>query len=114
MEWQLAALSVVRAASALCAGILAVYAYRAYRTTHRGALRWLALAGLLLLLGFLGAGVLYQATGSLLQATVLEAPFTLAALLLMMVSLFGRDIAETRRHPFSGLPSEPEGEGVPH
>lgn len=107
MDWQLATLSAVRATSAACAGILMLYAYRAHRRTHSRALRWLAIASLSLFLGFLTAGALYQSTGDLLTATLVEAPFTLAALLMMMLSLFGRDIARGR--PQTTERGEPDG-----
>lgn len=96
MDASLAALSAVRTLSAVCAGALMVFAYRAYLRSGSSPLRWLATASLLLSLGFLGAGLLYQATQNLLYATMLEAPFTLAALLVIMLSLFGRNVSVVR------------------
>lgn len=97
MDWQLLALSIVRGGSAFCAGILAVYAYRAYRATGRRGLLRLSLASALFTVGYVAAGVLYQATGDLVLATVLEAPFTLGALALILLSILGREVAGQRR-----------------
>lgn len=91
MDTSLLVLSGIRAASALCATVLAITAYRAYRRTQSQALLWLSMASALLVAGFLGAGLLYQTTADLTQASVLEAPFTLAALLLIVASLFARE-----------------------
>lgn len=91
MDWQLTVLSGIRAASALCAGVLGLVAYRAYIRTRSSALLRLSVASGLLLTGLLGAGVLYQSTGELAWASVFEAPFTLAALLTILVSLYGRE-----------------------
>lgn len=91
MDPQLVALSLIRTASAVCASMLAVFAFRAYRLARANSLLWLGTASALLVTGFLGAGVLYQTTGSLAQASVFEAPFTLAALLTMIASLYAKD-----------------------
>lgn len=97
MDLQLVLLSSLRAASAGGAALIAVLAFRAYHATKRRVLLTLALASTTLTVGFLAAGLLYQAAGNLVAATLLEAPFTLGAILLMLGSVFGRDLMHSRR-----------------
>lgn len=107
MDWQLLALSTVRTLSAACAAYLAFTAYRAYRSTGRNGLLWLGVASALLGVGFLAAGVLYRTTSSLENATLLEAPFTLGALLVMIASIHARGARRVRvRTRVDGVESE--------
>lgn len=100
MDPQLLTLSFIRTASAACALILSIFAFRAYRSTRGHSLLWLGRASALLAAGFVGAGVLYQVTGSLSHASILEAPFTLTALLLMIASLYAKNerVGRSRQH----------------
>ena len=105
MDWQLLALSAIRAFSAGAAAYLGWRAFRAYRGSGRNGLLWLGTASALLAAGFLAAGFLYQATGSLASATLLEAPFTLGALLVMVASMHARGSRGLARGPAAPVDS---------
>lgn len=92
MPWDHVLLSGARLASASLAAIVAFFAIRAYFSHRRRDLLLLSVAAATLAAGYLLEGVLVESgTLSLHDANVLEAAFTLGALMLLVASLYVRE-----------------------